>query len=181
MSTVKDGVDILAQFVQERADEAELREKELQKNKGKRRKPKSPILCESDDEEDDIVTKRRKNKYQSPEYILILDDMSNELKTKTIQKLLKENRHYALKCIISSQHLKDMKPESRKQIDFYLLFKNQPQQILEIVHSDSSSKLTEAQFNEVYNAATNEPYSFLYIDTTLNKYRKNFNTEISIE
>ena len=64
--------------------------------------------------------KVKKSKYRCAEYMIVLDDLSNELKSKSLLTLLKKNRHYKSKIIISSQWLHDLLPESRKQIDVIL-------------------------------------------------------------
>jgi len=67
--------------------------------------------------------KERKCKYQSPEYIIIFDDLSSELKSPSLISLMKFNRHFKSKLIISSQYLNDLKPESRKQLHLIMIFK----------------------------------------------------------
>jgi hypothetical protein len=54
-----------------------------------------------------------KSKYQSPEWIVVFDDMSHALKSPSIGSLLKKNRHYKIKVIISIQWLHDLRPESQ--------------------------------------------------------------------
>jgi hypothetical protein len=50
--------------------------------------------------------------------------------------LLKWNRHYKAKVIISSQWLHDLLPESRKQIDLFLIFKGFPAKKLAEIYKD---------------------------------------------
>lgn len=116
--------------------------------------------------------------YISPEYIIIFDDISDQLKSPSLLKLLKWNRHYKSKVIISSQWLNDMLPESRKQIDLWLVFKGMPLEKLKEIHRDADVSLSLEDFTKIYVVATREPYSFLYIDTRNEHFRKNFNTKI---
>ena len=67
--------------------------------------------------------KSKKAKFLAPEYMIIFDDLSSELKSRSLLSLLKFNRHFKAKLIISSQWLHDLLPESRKQIDLFLIFK----------------------------------------------------------
>ena len=67
--------------------------------------------------------KERKSKYQAPEYMIVFDDLSDELKSKSLFTLMKKNRHFKTKLIISSQWLHDLLPESRKQLDVFIIFK----------------------------------------------------------
>ena len=71
--------------------------------------------------------KSKKSKYRCQEYMIVLDDLSNELKSKSLLTLLKKNRHYRSKIIISSQWLHDLLPESRKQIALFMVFKGFPE------------------------------------------------------
>jgi hypothetical protein len=115
-----------------------------------------------------------KDKHLCPEFILIFDDLSHELKFPSIVKLLKENRHYKLKTIISSQYLNDLKPESIKQEDYVLLFKGQDERKLEKIKNDCSLRIDFDKFKKIYDDATTEPFNFLYINTRDEQYRKNF-------
>ena len=70
--------------------------------------------------------KSKKAKFLAPEYMIIFDDLISELKSRSLFSLLKPHRHFKAKLIISSQWLNDLLPESRKQIDLFLLFKGFP-------------------------------------------------------
>ncbi len=117
---------------------------------------------------------KKRDKYQSPEFILIFDDLSHELKMPALVSLLKKNRHYKAKIIISSQYIHDLKPESIKQMDYALIFKGQPEDKLIKLRSDLDLAIDQATFNKIYEDATKEPYSFLYIDVRNEQYRKLF-------
>jgi hypothetical protein len=132
---------------------------------------------ESDDEEEE---KPRRSKYQEPEYMFILDDLSTEIKNPSVAALLKINRHFHSKTILSSQFLNDLKPDARLQLDYYLLFKGLPRLKIDDVYSKADLSLPLDDFNKMYHFATEEPYSFLYIDVRKDKFRRNFNTSINI-
>ena len=55
--------------------------------------------------EKEVTTKKKHKKceYQAPEYIIIFDDLSSELKSQSLLTLLRKNRHFKTKLIISSQ------------------------------------------------------------------------------
>ena len=99
-------------------DQLELLIKELQA-KAEGEEPKEKSILDSDSEEEEP---KRKSKYQSPEYIFIFDDLSTELKSSTIPRLLKVNRHFLCKTLISSQWWNDLHPMSRKQADYFICF-----------------------------------------------------------
>ena len=73
--------------------------------------------------------KPRKPKFKAPQIIFVFDDLSGELKTPSLIQLLKMNRHFLCKVIISSQYWNDIALEGRKQIDYVLLFKGLGQSI----------------------------------------------------
>ena len=118
-------------------------------------------ILDSDDEDEE---KPRKEKLRSPEHIIILDDLSTELKNKSITALLKKNRHFKAKIIISSQYLNDLLPESRKQLDYFILFRGHPKKKVEEIHRDCDASIPLDEFYDMYKFATEEPYSFLYVD-----------------
>jgi hypothetical protein len=124
--------------------------------------------------------KPRKSKYIDCEYIIVLDDLSTELKSKSLVGLLKKNRHAKAKIIVSSQYYLDLLPESRKQIDYFLLFKSQTDDKLQAIYKDADISIPYEKFHQLYVGATQEPYSFLYVDCREDKFRKNFDKELII-
>ena len=55
----------------------------------------------SEPENEKSKKKKKKCKYKCCEYMIIFDDLSSELKSKSLLNLLKKNRHYKSKLIIS--------------------------------------------------------------------------------
>lgn len=147
-------------------------------------KPEEP----ADDEEklDFIITsepgnKKRKPKPEkmvAPEVIFVLDDLSKELRSESIGMLLKTNRHYKSKVIISSQYPKDLKPESLKQLDYLLLLGKHTDDKLTEIYNQVDLSIPLDSFLRLYHYATSNPFSFLYIDVNKDEYRKNFNKEL---
>jgi hypothetical protein len=131
----------------------------------------------------DNVKKKKKKKKKSkiaPERIFVFDDISSNLKLPQISKLVKQNRHYKCKVIISSQEVIDLLPESRKQIDIWLLFGKHPEERLEMIYTSASLPITFHLFKTLYDDATKEKYNFLLIDVNNNEYRKNFNQQYQL-
>jgi hypothetical protein len=165
-----DGVDLLDELVNHlQLEYPEDAEDEV--------KPKKNPLIICDGDTDDEDEKPKKSKYQSPEYLIILDDLSNELKSNSLITLLKKNRHFKSKILLSSQYLNDLKPESRKQMDYFLVFRGQPRDKLSTIYKDADVHIDENTFYKLYSHATKDPFNFLYIDCTNSKFRKNFNQE----
>ena len=124
--------------------------------------------------------KCKKSKYQAPEYIIVLDDLSSELKSSSLLGLLKWNRHYKSKVIISSQWLHDLLPESRKQIDLFLIFKGFPQEKIALIYKDCDSSVPFEIFYKIYKKSTKKPHSFIYIYTPSDQFRCNFDKQFII-
>lgn len=116
----------------------------------------------------------RRDPYQAPEYLLIFDDLSHELKLPSLVALLKKNRHYRLKVALSSQYINDLKPESIKQMDFILLFKGQSDDKLAKIIKDADIAIDLPTLKIIYDDATKEDFGFLYIDVRNDAFRKNF-------
>ncbi len=162
-----DGVNELALLVKELSERVEEEDVPKQKN-----------ILDSDDE--DEPKKKKKYKYQAPDYIFVFDDVSDELRDKTIPALVKKSRHFKAKVILSSQWLNDLHPGSRKQIKYFLLFRGQPLEKLQEIHKNASLNISLDDFNRVYKFATEKPYSFLYVDCIKQSYRRNFDTLIEV-
>lgn len=128
------------------------------------------------------VKKKRKkvSKYRIPKIIFVFDDLSTELKDPSILHLLKRNRHFNCKTIISSQYLLDLDISGRKNIDYYLLFKNQNDKLPFVYKDAGINSMSFEEFADIYNHAVSKPYSFLYIDTRDEQFRQNFNKQYTI-
>ena len=127
-----------------------------------------------------VTIKKRKPKKIAQKYIIIFDDISTELKDPNISHLLKTNRHYKSKVIISSQWLNDIPPMARRQIDVYLIFSGVNQDKLLELFNNSDLNINFDEFIKLYKMATSEKYSFFYVDASNCKYRINFNRGIVV-
>jgi len=125
--------------------------------------------------------KPRKSKYQERKYIFVLDDLASELKSPSLVGFLKESRHSLSTCILSSQFYLDIKPESRAQIDYALIYGGARLDKLEIMWKDFDMTIDFEEFKELYEHCTREqPYHFLYVDVRKSTFRKDFNTELNL-
>lgn len=132
----------------------------------------------SDDEDEEGEPK---SKLIAPDYMLIIDDLSAELKNPAFAELLKIHRHFNSKTIISSQYIHDLKPESIQQLDYILLWPNIPEEKLRRLHTQLDLSTSYPLFKKLYNYATKEKYNFLYVDIRNEKFRQNFNKEFEID
>jgi len=149
--------------------------KSLQVEDKEEEKPKPNLLFPQEKDKKD----KKENKI-SAEHLFIFDDIGSELALASVTELLKTNRHYLSKCIISSQHVNDLKPAARKQIDYWLLFKGHKEEKLEIIYKDADINIPFELFHQLYLDATKEKYNFLYIDTNDMSFRKNFNMQYNL-
>ena len=125
--------------------------------------------------------KIKKKKKQTPKYLFIFDDLSVELTKKNVSYLIKTQRHYQMKLIVASQFLNDLEPDTRQQIDFWLLFKNHPKERLEKLYADIGCNIDFEKFYQIYKDVTNENHQFLFVDKNTCEFRINFNQEIQLK
>lgn len=169
-TSLKDGkTDNLKDFI-----DGLTQESEQQAGGAVKAKPIKNCLFEDDEVDSEHKAEPKPSKYVSPEYLVILDDLSDELKSPSLTALLKKNRHYKMKIIVSSQHYNDILPESRKQCDYMLIFRNINDRKLNEIYRDCGLDLEYDKFKELYEYATKEQYNFLYVDCVLDLFRKNF-------
>jgi hypothetical protein len=163
----------LDNIVQKLQDEYDHEDDEKEKKPNERRRFK---LIVADDDEDD-KPKPRKEKKLSPEYIFVFDDMGTQLRSPSVSQLLKTNRHYKSKVILSSQYVNDLMPDSRAQIDYYLIFGKNSEEKLEIIYKAADLPIEFDLFLSLYYDATKNTFNFFYVDVRDVKFRKNFNHE----
>ena len=139
-----------------------------------------PVVCSFPDEYR-VKVKKKKSKYIAPKYLMIFDDLSTELKNPLIAMILKKNRHYRSKIIISSQYCHDIRPEGRTNLDIFLMGRGINEEKVNQVYKYSDSSLECEKFNELYEHATQKPYSFFFSYPSGDDYRKNFSEKYLIK
>jgi hypothetical protein len=174
-----DGSNKLEELVNKLSNDAKDQNKKKDEKKEDKKSIQSMIIENSESEEDE--TPKKKKKFIAPEYFIILDDLSNELKDSTLTKLLKQNRHFKSRIILSSQYLNDLAPQARRQIDLLILFQKLPEKKLKEIHKDFDISVNYEQFNTIYKDATKEKFNFLYLDLNTNDFRKNLNIKYEIK
>jgi hypothetical protein len=131
--------------------------------------------------EQESTPKKRRKKKKAQKRVIVLDDLSSELKKPSIDRLLKINRHLGSKVILSSQYLNDLSPQARRQVDVWMLFPGLKQNKLSQVLRDCDSRLDYPEFEEVYRFCTNKKYNFMTLYCDDDSYRKNFDQKILID
>ena len=156
---IVDGIDMLAEFMA---------------NKTEKPDEKPQVKLELDLFPEPPV-KKSKKKAIDPNYLVILDDLGTECRQPSVAQLLKTNRHYHAKVIISSQHATDLDPASRRQLDYMLLLGGIPRDKLALIYNSGDFNIQLNEFIDLYGDATAVKYSFMYCKITGGTYRKNFN------
>lgn len=123
---------------------------------------------------------KKKEKFRSADFIFIFDDCAHCLKSPSIVSLMKKNRHIHSLVLLSSQWILDLRPEQCKQLDLVLLFKGMTDDKLERVISACDLSIDLPTLKRIYENATSEPYSFLWIDTRNGEFRKRFSERYEI-
>lgn len=117
----------------------------------------------------------------APEYVFVFDDLSNELNDPAVGYLMKRNRHFKSKVIVSSQYIHDLAPDARQQIDYCLLFGGIPEDKLKIIYKNLDVNIEYPIFKVFYEDATKVPYNFFKISVRTDEYSENFENAYVIE
>ena len=179
-----DGVNVIQEFMDQQKGDIQQGSGPIIKNKtsiqdikrvnGKLIITKStqPVIVGRGEEE----LKESKPKLLYPEYFIVLDDLGNSMRDKAINQLLKTNRHYKAKVILSAQNLNDLMPEAIRNLDYVLCFGRIPDEKMEKLRQDLLLDVDEQTFHNMYKDATDKPHSFFYIGRSgEDEFRKNFN------
>lgn len=172
-SLIEDGVNALEELYMQLEDEAKARDEAKQNKKEKKHKPIAAIKTDDDDDEED--EKEKKPKYLASDWLIILDDMSSEIKNKSLEVLIKKHRHHKSTILIANQTLNDLAVASRKNIDYWILFRDLDQKKLLEIYSKCSFGVKFPQFESMYLDATKMPFGFFYFDCNTTDFRANFN------
>jgi len=130
--------------------------------------------------------KGKADKMITPEHILIFDDLSSDMKCKTISRLLTKNRHYKLKVFIAVHSVNNLEKMGLSCVDYFHVFPNvsaekidELKEKVNITFKNDSKK--DSKLQKLYDYATAKPYNFLYIDRVDGCFRKNYNEKIIVD
>lgn len=166
-------------------EDKEMEAKEL----GKLTPPPTKQIFKIDDTEDEKKVKEKKKKgkkWLTAQVFFIFDDISDELRIPAVSALLKENRHWLSKVIMSSQEVMKLDPASRKMTDVWLIYRGEQNKLPQI-YKDAEIKFPYELFEQMYEKSTNTErlkywqgdtekilYNFFYIDKDQNDFRSGF-------
>ena len=129
--------------------------------------------------------KLQQEKYLYPLVILIFDDMWKYLKNNNIlSQMAKNGRHLRLCIFIAWQYFMDLWIDVRANLSHIILFSSIGEKKLKDIYEEkiiSSDINNFDKFLDIYNAATDKKYDFLFVDVFNNKFYKNFNYLIDVK
>ena len=103
-----------------------------------------------------------------------------------LQNLIIKNRHHFTNVILTTQYIKSINPIIRENIDIWCLYKSQNKKsLVDKIYELVSGVVSEEHFIELFEYATEKPYSAFVIDNHKetpkeNKFKINWNTIIRI-
>jgi hypothetical protein len=99
--------------------------------------------------------------------LIVLDDLSENKEflrgNRVLQALYTKGRHLSISTVISVQNYKSVSPMIRKNLTFLIVFKLRNQSDLDAILEEFSNVADKKQLQKIYELATEEKYSFLYI------------------
>jgi hypothetical protein len=124
-----------------------------------------------------IIEQALATKDEGENSALILDDWSEELKSKRVEqilrKLIHKHRHYHLQIIITLLTLKSLPKSLRSMIDAYIIFR--PKSVIEVASfADDVFGLHRDDLKQLMDFVYSERYNFLFYNQRDNIYFKNF-------
>ncbi len=115
--------------------------------------------------------KRKKKPREEPEYIIIFDDLGDELRTTSLVELMKRSRHFRCKIIISSQNLFDLPSQGINQLTYAAIFRHMPLDKVEKIREKLTLDISPEKMQEVYLKYTQKPYDFILLDVLKDQIR----------
>ena len=103
-----------------------------------------------------------------------------------LQNFIIKNRHHFTNVILTTQYIKSINPIIRENIDIWCLYKSQNKKsLIDKIYELVSGVVSEEHFIELFEYATDKPYSAFVIDNHKetpkeNKFKINWNTIIRI-
>lgn len=107
----------------------------------------------------------RKKKKGEPQFLVVFDDCIHQIRSKRaslITRLASQNRHLKLSCFFLLQKWRSFPTIIRSNLDCITLFHNENEQEIRSFCSEIGN---EEKVRKLYEFATEEPYSFLHINS----------------
>lgn len=133
---------------------------------------------------------KAQSKSETKHTLLIFDDMMgenimNSHSFQTLDRVASTGRHFDVSVVIIFQKYKKFSPTIRDNATNVVVFEQKNTSAIEQIADEYKGNLSLQEFTKVYNAATEEPYSFLHINLQEpdrnRRFRKNWNTILQIK
>lgn len=125
--------------------------------------------------------KEKKPKTKAPDWLIVIDDLSDQVKDASLTTLIKKHRHYKTQLIISNQTLNDVSRSARANLDYWIIFAGLDSLKLKEIYDRTTLQIDFEQFENLYFEATSIPYSFFYFCSYNNDFRQNFNIKLHVK
>lgn len=125
--------------------------------------------------------KKKKRTEEDTDYIVVFDDISGELRGGSVGEFIKQNRHYKATTVVSSQGALDMKPDAIANVNHCIMLEGIPDTSIDHLKQKFGLLTDVKDLQKMYKTATEKQYDFLNVDVGREKFRKNFDTEITPE
>ena len=122
--------------------------------------------------------KKKKKPPPEPDRWVIIDDMSEHLKRRSIHKLFYNGRHFRTKILTSCHDIKKQSPDMIANSVYSFLFKKLPKERIEHIRDKLDLDITDTKFADMYAEASKRDYGFLLVDSDRDKYYNGFKTEL---
>lgn len=114
--------------------------------------------------------------HEKPKVLLVLDDLAGDLsRGSAISRLCMRYRQRNLSIIITSQTFRSIPNTCRANASWYILFKSANEREIDKLEEEFNSF---PRFRQLYNEATHEKYSFLFLDIRDMSARKRFSKAV---
>ena len=121
--------------------------------------------------------------------LIVIDDFADDpvftRQSKLLHSLFTRGRHISISTIVSTQKFAAIHPIIRVNATSLIVYRLRNYKELEAFLEEISGLITKKELNEIYNLATKEEYSFLYVNLTAknvnNMFYVNFKQRIQIE
>lgn len=190
LSINEEGEDVLRDYLNDLIDEAKEKEEGKEKDKEEAEQQNTNHLRDAlhmgldkykEKHKKEEKERKKKEKFRYPSFLFVFDDISSELKSTSYISLLKRARHFKIKTITSTQDLKDIRPDARAQIKYWMIFKGFTPERLQTIFNDMKLNIPFERFLEIYDLATEQQYSFLYVNARTLEFRRNFKDKFFIK
>ena len=121
---------------------------------------------------------KKKNHKKLYQILIVIDDFANSVEfsrhSKLLHSLFTRGRHSQISTIVATQKFTALHPIIRVNASELFVFRLRNYQDLECFINEVSALIDKRSLLEMYNMATNEPYSFLYCKLTSKDRNKIF-------